>query len=985
MTKEQNPAHQHNDRLDQWFDQVDAIFLSRLSKQAGLLPASTAKTVHGDYAHAWVRDNVYSVLGIWGLACAHRRFGYKLERASMLEASVVRLMRGLMQAMKAQASKVERFKQTQDPLDGLHAKYDADTGASVVGDDGWGHLQIDATSLFVLYLAQMSASGLSIVESRDDLDFVQNLVHYISPAYRIADYGIWERGRKSNDGVVEINASSVGMAKAALEAIDGMSLLGNEAPAIFVPPDDIARARETLQVLLPAESASKETDAALLSVIGWPAFALDDKVLVGHTRARILDRLAGRFGCKRFLRDGHQTAREDEHRLHYNAGELSNFANIESEWPLFFTYLLLDAELTGDSRNSDAWAARLEPLFQKIDGLSLLPELYIVPEDKVHAEALAPGSQERVPNPNIPLLWAQSQWILGALLREGLIVPDDIDPLGRRKNLSARTPTQIAFCVIAEDVVAQAKLQALGLKVETIANVLLKCDLRPAGDLVAAWTRIGANAGLGLSGRPDRRLGPLANAWIYEADGRPVVFSPTLLEAHDYHIRYDAAARARRIRGDLRYIARHWRDKVAPIFVLSLDYIALSGSGAQRLIDLLHEIDRGQVDFASTRLCSIDDILGAIPKCRPIGHVLARRDLLPSRPMTHVHLGHSYREALEDAIEQGRFEDVEAVYESAGRAQDWLTARHAAAWLNRTDPRLQDSAKDIVVRLRRLDLGGGHILTRPVGEAELVEHIRAGLGDDVQAVLAQEALQALGLFSKSDSTAVRGMRTIRLTEIVNCAAREADGGMAALLKEPPSAVFDQVKSILLETPSVRAIVAPAPHFALMPSAQVIGGDWRQWRHRLGVLTRVGGDFFARLWSLLHVCGGIVFGANNRLDAAIARSDLTAWEKDFALEIEVRLEAIVSPAYRTLCLEALNVLANCHERNPDFKISGDLILDDIIHEAAALLWRETGRGEADWDRAGPVWDNALCSDGQVMALAMYEVAQSMSAPVQSMSE
>ncbi|NJR20136.1 MAG: hypothetical protein HC777_00575 [Hyphomonadaceae bacterium] len=158
-------------------------------------------------------------------------------------------MRGLLIAMMNQAPKVERFKQTQDPLDGLHAKYDADTGKPVVEDDGWGHLQIDATSLFVLFLAQMTAAGLKIVQDRTELDFVQNLVHYISPAYRIADYGIWERGRKSNDGVVEINASSVGIAKAALEAIDNMALLGDGAPVIMVPPDDVARARETLQML----------------------------------------------------------------------------------------------------------------------------------------------------------------------------------------------------------------------------------------------------------------------------------------------------------------------------------------------------------------------------------------------------------------------------------------------------------------------------------------------------------------------------------------------------------------------------------------------------------------------------------------------------------------------------------------------------------------------------------------------------------------
>ncbi|NJR20135.1 MAG: hypothetical protein HC777_00570 [Hyphomonadaceae bacterium] len=140
------------------------------------------------------------------------------------------------------------------------------------------------------------------------------------------------------------------------------------------------------------------------------------------------------------MRDGHQTAVEDEHRLHYHAGELLNFANIESEWPLFYTYLLVDAEMRGDTRGSDGWASRLEPLFQYVNDLPLLPELYIVPEDKVEAETRAPGSQDRVPNGNIPLLWAQSQWILGALMRDKLLDPADIDPLGRRHHLHARPP-----------------------------------------------------------------------------------------------------------------------------------------------------------------------------------------------------------------------------------------------------------------------------------------------------------------------------------------------------------------------------------------------------------------------------------------------------------------------------------------------------------------------------------------------------------------
>ena len=68
-------------------------------------------------------------------------------------------MRGLLRAMMNQMDKVERFKFSQSTKDCLHAKYNAATGKVAVGDDEWGHLQLDATSIFLLQLAQMTASG----------------------------------------------------------------------------------------------------------------------------------------------------------------------------------------------------------------------------------------------------------------------------------------------------------------------------------------------------------------------------------------------------------------------------------------------------------------------------------------------------------------------------------------------------------------------------------------------------------------------------------------------------------------------------------------------------------------------------------------------------------------------------------------------------------------------------------------------------------
>ncbi len=155
------------------------------------------------------------------------------------------------------------------------------------------------------------------------------------------DYGIWERGDKTNQGHLELNASSIGMAKAALESLDELDLFGSRggsASIIHVMPDTIDWCNTILQCMLPRESNSKETDSALLSIIGYPAFALNDMNLINTTRSEILTKLNGRYGCCRFIRDGYKTAKEDSNRLHVNGmfytifRFLLKFAQRESTW-----------------------------------------------------------------------------------------------------------------------------------------------------------------------------------------------------------------------------------------------------------------------------------------------------------------------------------------------------------------------------------------------------------------------------------------------------------------------------------------------------------------------------------------------------------------------------------------------------------------------------------------------------------------------------
>jgi phosphorylase kinase alpha/beta subunit len=65
-----------------------------------------------------------------------------------------------------------------------------------------------------------------------------------------------------------------------------------------------------LNSLLPRESSSKEVDASLLTIIGYPAFAVENPDLIQETKDKIISKLMGNYGCKRFLRDGNQTVKE---------------------------------------------------------------------------------------------------------------------------------------------------------------------------------------------------------------------------------------------------------------------------------------------------------------------------------------------------------------------------------------------------------------------------------------------------------------------------------------------------------------------------------------------------------------------------------------------------------------------------------------------------------------------------------------------------
>ncbi|XP_045652654.1 phosphorylase b kinase regulatory subunit alpha, skeletal muscle isoform isoform X5 [Ursus americanus] len=566
-------------RLDGYARLVQQTILCHQNPVTGLLPASY------DQKDAWVRDNVYSILAVWGLGLAYRKNADRDEdkaKAYELEQSVVKLMRGLLHCMIRQVDKVESFKYSQSTKDSLHAKYNTKTCATIVGDDQWGHLQLDATSVYLLFLAQMTASGLHIIHSLDEVNFIQNLVFYIEAAYKTADFGIWERGDKTNQGISELNASSVGMAKAALEALDELDLFGVKGgpqSVIHVLADEVQHCQSILNSILPRASTSKEVDASLLSVISFPAFAVEDSQLVELTKQEIITKLQGRYGCCRFLRDGYKTPKEDPSRLYYEPSELKLFENIECEWPLFWTYFILDGVFSGNAEQVQEYREALEAVLIKgKNGVPLLPELYSVPADRVDEEYQNPHTVDRVPMGKLPHMWGQSLYILGSLMAEGFLAPGEVDPLNRRFSTVPKPDVVVQVSILAETEEIKAILKDKGIDVETIAEVY-PIRVQPARVLSHIYSSLGCNSRMKLSGRPYRHMGVLGTSKLYDIRKTVFTFTPQFIDQQQFYLALDNKMIVEMLRTDLSYLCSRWRMTGQPTITFPISHTMLDEDG----------------------------------------------------------------------------------------------------------------------------------------------------------------------------------------------------------------------------------------------------------------------------------------------------------------------------------------------------------------------------------------------------------------------
>jgi phosphorylase kinase alpha/beta subunit len=131
---------------------------------------------------------------------------------------------------------------------------------------------------------------------------------------------------------------------------------------------------------------------------------------------------------------------------------------------------------------------------------------------------------------------------------------------------------------------------------------------------------------------------------------------------------------------------------------------------------------------------------------------------------------------------------------------------------------------------------------------------------------------------------------------------------------------------------------------------VLSEGWRKFRQAEGTLNRVPKDFFKQVWLLMQHCKGIVIGdkleRRNRLESELILGEMTAGEKNFALQVEHLLNKIEAPEYRQVNVEALMELAAIAANNPNLQIQQYIVLDVLIGHAVRIAWLENHPGNSD---------------------------------------
>ena len=105
---------------------------------------------------------------------------------------------------------------------------------------------------------------------------------------------------------------------------------------------------------------------------------------------------------------------------------------------------------------------------------------------------------------------------------------------------------------------------AEGIDTQSLAEIV-PIQVREAIELAEAYTHVGRNDRIGLTGRPLRQLRTLATSKMYVLSGERLVFLPQCLNQKGFYLAMDNRLLMQRLRLEFSYIYKHWDQAGNPL------------------------------------------------------------------------------------------------------------------------------------------------------------------------------------------------------------------------------------------------------------------------------------------------------------------------------------------------------------------------------------------------------------------------------------
>jgi hypothetical protein len=229
----------------------------------------------------------------------------------------------------------------------IHARVCAKTFDEI--HEKWGNKQNDICGEVFYGIAQGIKNNIEIIRDVTDVEIINKIIKYLEALefFQDDDSGMWEE-------IKEVRSSSIGAVVSGLKALKSLNIEG-----IIIPDSLITKGEIALNQLLPRESATRNVDMSLLTLI-YPFDIVSEKqrdtIIHNVEKELIRD-----HGCVRYIGD-----------YYFNADDGNRVGN-EAQWTMGKLYLALIYNKMGNREKAKEY---LHSIIDKCDG-GKIPELYV--------------------------------------------------------------------------------------------------------------------------------------------------------------------------------------------------------------------------------------------------------------------------------------------------------------------------------------------------------------------------------------------------------------------------------------------------------------------------------------------------------------------------------------------------------------------------------------------------------------------------------